>query len=125
MINKVVLIGNLCEQPAVKYTQTGKAVTNFSLATNRTYKDTNGNKQQDAEFHRIVVWDTQAEFCGNYLNKGSKVYIEGRLQTRSYEDSNNIKKYTTEIVAQTVQNLSPKEEKQERPQFDGQDDVPF
>ncbi len=109
MINKVILVGNMCEDPSLKFTQSGQAVTNFSLATNRKWKDKDGNNQDETEFHRIVVWGATAEFCANYMTKGKKAYIEGRLQTRSYEDSNNVKKYTTEIVAQTVQNLSPKE----------------
>ena len=108
MINKVILVGNLGADPDMKYTQSGTAVATLSVATSRSWKDKEGNKQDETEWHRVVVWAQSAEFCGNYLGKGSKVYIEGRLQTRKWQDQNGNDKYTTEIVAATVQNLSPR-----------------
>ena len=106
MINKVILVGNLGADPDMKYTQSGTAVATLSVATSRSWKDKEGQKQEETEWHRVVVWAQSAEFCGNYLKKGSKVYVEGRLQTRKWQDQNGNDKYTTEIVAATVQNLS-------------------
>lgn len=110
MLNRVMLIGNLCADPAVSYTPSGTTVANFNVATNRKWKDKDGNQQEDVEFHRIVVWGKTADFCGNYMQKGSKAFIEGRLATRSWDDQQGVKKFTTEIIAQTVQNLTPRSE---------------
>lgn len=101
-VNKVILLGNLGSDPDLKYTQGQKAVCNFSLATNEVWKDKNGQRQEKTEWHRIVVWGTQAENCQKYLSKGRSVYIEGRLQTRSWDDKDGNKKYTTEIVTDHV-----------------------
>ena len=110
MINKAILVGNLGSDPELRYTQSGTAVATLSIATSRQWKDKDGQKQEETEWHRVAVWDKIAEFCGNYLKKGMKVYIEGRIQTRKWQDSDGKDKYTTEIVAHTVQNLSPKQE---------------
>jgi single-strand DNA-binding protein len=130
MVNKVILIGNLGQDPEVKYTQSGTAVANLSLATTRKVKDASGQYVDETEWHRITVFDKQAEFCGNYLKKGSKIYTEGRLQTRKWKDNTGADRYTTEIIASTVQNLSPKSDgaKSERntDQYQGTgDSVPF
>jgi len=104
-VNKVILIGNLGRDPEVRYTASGTAAANFPVATNETWKDRNGERQEKAEFHRIVAWSRLAEVCGEYLRKGSKVYIEGRLQTRKWQDQNGQDRYTTEIVANEMQML--------------------
>lgn len=108
MINRVILIGNLGQDPEMRYTQSGSAVATLSVATSRSWKDKDGNKQDETEWHRVVVWGASAEFCGKYLSKGMKVYVEGRLCTRKWQDQSGNDKYTTEIIAQTVQNLSPR-----------------
>ena len=98
-VNKVILIGHLGADPQLKYTPSGKAYVNFNMATNQVWKDQEGNQQERTEWHRIVAWSKLAEIIGEYLKKGSNVYIEGRIQTRSYDDANGVKRYTTEIVA--------------------------
>ncbi|MFH0781029.1 MAG: single-stranded DNA-binding protein [Pseudomonadota bacterium] len=108
MVNKVILIGNLGADPELRYTPSGMAVATLRVATSRTWKDKDGQKQDETEWHRVIVWDKSAEFCGNYLSKGSKVYLEGRLQTRKWKDQAGVDRYTTEIVAATVQNLTPR-----------------
>ena len=101
-VNKVILIGNLGKDPELRYTPGGAAVTNFSIATNERWKDKNGQPQERTEWHNIVLWGRLAEIANDYLKKGSAVYIEGRLQTRSWEDRDGNKRYTTEVVAQRV-----------------------
>jgi single-strand DNA-binding protein len=108
MVNKVILIGNLGADPEVKYTQSGTAIASLSVATSRKWKDRDGNLQDETEWHRVQVWGSSAEFCGKYLSKGNKVYVEGRLQTRKWKDQNGVDRYTTEIVASAVQILSPR-----------------
>jgi single-strand DNA-binding protein len=99
-VNKVILIGNLGKDPEIKYTPSGAAVAKLTLATNERYKDKAGDWQDRTEWHNVVVWQRLAEIAGEYLKKGSKVYIEGRLQTRSWDDkTTNQKKYMTEVVA--------------------------
>ena len=99
-LNKVQLIGNLGKDPELRYTASGVAVATFSVATNESWKDQDGNLQERTEWHNIVAWRKLAEICGEWLKKGKKVYIEGRIQTRSYDDKNTgAKKYITEIVA--------------------------
>lgn len=105
-VNKVIIIGNLGTDPELRYTQTGQAVANFRVATNEKWSDKDGQSQERTEWHRIVVWGRQAENCEKYLAKGRQVYVEGRLQTRDWEDRDGNKRYTTEIVAQSVQFLS-------------------
>ena len=101
-VNKVILIGNLGRDPEIRYTQGGQAVANFTLATNERWRDKEGQNQERTEWHRIVVWGKQAENCAKYLAKGRSCYIEGRLQTREWEDKEGNKRQTTEIVAQNV-----------------------
>ncbi|HET7208242.1 MAG TPA: single-stranded DNA-binding protein [Terriglobales bacterium] len=102
-VNKVILIGNLGKDPEVKYTPSGTPVAKLTLATNERFKDKGGEWQDRTEWHNVVLWQRLAEIAGEYLKKGSKVYIEGRLQTRSWDDKNtNQKKYMTEIVAQDL-----------------------
>jgi len=108
MINKVILIGNLGADPEIRYTQNGTAVATFNVATTETWKDQAGVKQEKTEWHKIVAWKRLAEICGEYLSKGSKVYIEGKLQTRQWEDKEGNKRYTTEIVAWEMKMLSPR-----------------
>ena len=108
-LNKVMLIGNLGKDPELKYTSAGVAVATFSMATSESWKDADGNKQEKTEWHNIVVWRKLAEIVGEYLKKGSKIYIEGKLQTRSYE-KDGIKKYITEIVAHEMVMLDGKKE---------------
>ncbi len=99
-LNKVQLIGNLGKDPELSYTSSGVAVAKFSIATGERWKDQEGNMQERTEWHNIVAWRKLAEICGQYLKKGSKVYLEGKLQTRSWDDKNTgVKRYTTEIVA--------------------------
>jgi single-strand DNA-binding protein len=109
-VNKAIILGNLGRDPEVRYTSDGKAVTNFSVATTEKWKDRDGNSQERTEWHRVVVFDRLGEVCGEYLSKGSSVYVEGYLRTRSWDDREGNKRYTTEIVGRTVQFLSPRGE---------------
>ena len=104
-VNKVILIGNVGADPELRYTAGGTAVTNFNIATNESWTDSSGERQERTEWHRIVVWGRLAEICNQYLRKGSKVFIEGRLQTRSWETQDGQKRYTTEVVARDMQML--------------------
>jgi single-strand DNA-binding protein len=105
-INKAILIGRLGSDPEVRYTPSGVAVANFSIATSEEWKDKDsGEKKERTEWHRIVAWRKLGEICGEYLSKGRQVYIEGRIQTRDWEDKDGNKRYTTEIVANDVQFL--------------------
>lgn len=105
-INKVIIVGNLGRDPEVSYVPSGAAVAKFSVATSETWKDkSTGEKKERTEWHRIVAWDKLGEICGKYLAKGRQVYVEGKLQTRSYDDKEGVKRYVTEIVAQDVQFL--------------------
>ena len=105
MVNKVILIGNLGKDPETRFTPNGKAVTRFSLATSNTWVDANGEKQQATEWHTVVVWGKQGEACGQYLEKGRQVYVEGTLRHRSYENKEGKEQHVTEIVAQKVRFL--------------------
>lgn len=106
-VNKVILLGRLGQNPELKYTPSGAAVCQFSLATSENWmKD--GQKQEKTEWHRVVVWGKLAELCNQYLQKGRQVYLEGRLQTRSWDDKNGQKRYTTEINASTIQFIGDK-----------------
>ena len=102
-INKVLLIGNLGADPELRFTASGTQVANFSLATSETWQDKSGERQERTEWHRIVLWRGLAEIAGQYLKKGSKVYIEGKLQTRSWDDQKGQKHYSTEVVAHSMQ----------------------
>lgn len=133
MINKAILIGNLGADPEVRYTQSGAAIANFNIATTETWtKD--GKKEEKTEWHRIVAFARLGEICGEYLSKGSRVYIEGRIQTRQWEDKDGNKRYTTEIVAREMKMLSTRgttsndsgyEEQPPLPEPSMGDDVPF
>lgn len=105
MVNKVILIGNLGRDPEVRFTPNGQAVARFSVATTEKWRDQQGQLQERTEWHNVVVWGKQAESCGQYLAKGRQVYVEGRLQTRSYEDKDGVKRQVTEVVAQNVRFL--------------------
>lgn len=104
-----MLIGNLTRDPEVRTTPQGVPVASFGLATNLTWKDQSGNRQTKAEFHNIVAWRKLGETCGQYLKRGSKVYVEGRLQTRSWDDQSGNKKYRTEIILDSMIMLDRKE----------------
>lgn len=108
MINKVILIGNLGADPEIRYTQNGAAVASFTVATTEKWKGQDGQMQESTEWHRIIAWQRLAEICGEYLSKGSKVYIEGKLQTRKWKDQSGNDRYTTEIVAREMKMLSPR-----------------
>lgn len=139
-VNKAILIGRLGADPELKYTPSGAAVVNFNIATDESWTDASGVKQERTEWHRIVAWRKLAEICGEYLKKGSRVYIEGQLQTRSWEQD-GVKRYTTEIVARNMQMLdskatggqppvsqkppSPPETTEETEGSEGTDDLPF
>lgn len=105
-MNRVILIGNLGGDPELRYTQSGSAVCNFSIATNEKWKDGNGQLQEHTEWSKIVVWGKQAENCEKYLSKGRQVAVEGKLRTNKWTDSDGIDRWSTEIVAQNVQFLS-------------------
>jgi single-strand DNA-binding protein len=109
-INKVILIGRLGSDPEVRYTPSGVAVANFSIATSEEWTDKDsGEKKERTEWHRIVAWRRLGEICGEYLSKGRQVYVEGRLQTRSWDDRDGNNKYTTEIVASDIQFLGSRD----------------
>lgn len=136
-VNKAIIVGNLGRDPEIRYTPSGVPVASFSVATSDEWKDKDtGAKQERTEWHRIVAWRGLAEVCGKYLRKGSQVYIEGKIQTRTWEDKDGVQRYTTEIMAQNMQMLgSPM--KQERTQDSSEayrndepaaipeDDIPF
>jgi single-strand DNA-binding protein len=138
-VNKAILIGNLGRDPELRYTQGGQAVANFTLATTENWTNKSGEREDRTEWHRIVVWGRVAELCAQYLSKGRTVYVEGRIQTREWEDKDGQKRRTTEINAQTVQFIggrregsaaertpgepSPASEPPSPPQ--GEDDIPF
>lgn len=136
-VNKVILIGRLGADPEIRYTPGGRAVTNFRIATNESWKDKDGQQQERTEWHNIVLWDKQAEISAEYLKKGSHVYIEGRLQTRTWEGQDGAQRRTTEIVSQRMQMLDkkgaqpseppiPEEPSMDSgPDLSGDDDLPF
>lgn len=101
-LNKAMIIGNLTRDPELRKTTSGQSVASFSLATNRVYTDKTGNKKEEADYHNIVAWGRLAEICAQYLTKGKKVYIDGRMQTRDWEGQDGQKKYRTEIVAENM-----------------------
>jgi|SRR6056300_1114785 len=101
-VNKATLIGNLTKDPELRQTPNGTSVCSFTVATNHSWKDANGAKQEKPEYHNIVAWGKLAEICGNYLTKGRKVYLEGRIQTRDWEGEDGIKRYRTEIIAENM-----------------------
>lgn len=140
-VNKVILVGNLGRDPEVRFTPSGAAVANFSIATTEKWNNKQtGNPEERTEWHRIVVWGKLAELCKEYLSKGRSVYVEGRLQTRQWDDKDGNKRYTTEVVAQTVQFLGSRGSAVSQdsvsqtvaadnaggpPPFDADEDIPF
>lgn len=142
-VNKAILVGNLGKDPELRYTPSGTAVCTFSLATSERFKNKQGEQQDRTEWHNVVVWAGLAEICGKYLTKGKQVYIEGRIQNRSYDDRDGNKRYISEIVANEMQMLSrsgdqgggsggrpttPAEEpsaSSPEPPFNPDDDIPF
>lgn len=137
-LNKVILIGNLGRDPELRYTANGQPVASFTLATTESWTNRNGEREQRTEWHRIVTWGKLAETCSEYMAKGKQVYVEGRLQTREWEDREGNKRYTTEIVANQMQMLGrrgesgpsgPSEPGSEPdgppPGPSGDDDIPF
>lgn len=112
-VNKVILLGNLGNDPEVKHLDNGKAVANFSIATSESYKDKQGQKVDNTQWHNIVLWSPLAEIAKKFLSKGSQVYIEGKLTTRSYEDKQGVTKYITEIVGRDLTLVGGKSVKQD------------
>ena len=138
-VNKVMILGRLGQDPELKYTPGGMAVCNFSIATSETWDDKAGQKHEKVEWHRIVVWGKLAELCNQYLTKGKQAFVEGALQTRSWDDKSGGKRYTTEIIAKSVQFIggsseasSPTHRNDENQEYDistdnnfTSDDIPF
>lgn len=110
MVNKAIIVGNLGADPEVRQTQTGRGVATFNVATTERWKGQDGQQQEQTEWHRIVTFGRLSEICGQYLQKGSRVYIEGRLQTRQWQDQNGNNRYTTEIVAREMKMLDSRME---------------
>ena len=109
MINKVILVGRVGKDPEVRHLDNNATVANFTLATNETYKNKNGEKVTNTDWHNIVVWRQLAEIAGKYVKKGTLLYVEGKIRTRSWDDKDGVKRYTTEIFADNFQMLSAKE----------------
>ena len=128
-VNKVVLVGHLGSDPDSRYTPSGTAVVNFTLATNEAWRDSNGESQEKTEWHRCVMFGKSAELAGEWVKKGQLVYIEGKLQTRNWEDKDGNKRYTTEIVSDVFTMLGRKMNESEKPVVtssgDDEDDLPF
>ncbi len=113
-LNKAQLIGHLAKDPEIKVTAGGSSVATVNLATNESYKDKNGEQVEKTEWHRLVIWGKQAEIAGEYLKKGQQVYVEGKLQTRSWDDKDGVKHYTTEVVVFNFLMLGSKGESKEK-----------
>ncbi len=106
-VNKVILVGHVGQDPEPRYTAAGTAVVNLSVATNEVRRDSEGNDQESTEWHRVVLFGKRAEFAGNYAKKGRLVYVEGRLQTRKWEDKNKVERWSTEVIADNITLLGP------------------
>jgi single-strand DNA-binding protein len=132
-VNKVILVGNLGADPTMRYTPSGTAVANFNLATTERFTNRNGERDSRTEWHRVVAWGRLAEICNQYLKKGKQIYVEGRLQTRTWEDQTGAKRYTTEVTALNMVMLGRVGEAEEAPTEDAaapssgkdDDDLPF
>ena len=137
-VNRATLVANLGADPELKHTPSGVAVCTFSVATTEKYKKKDGEKVEDTTWHKIVVWQQLAEICAKYLNKGSQVYLEGKINNRSYDDRDGKKCFTSEVVCDKMQMLGSKPEGQrhakdpgasqkqhEEPPFNPEDDIPF
>ena len=109
MVNKVILLGNLGADPELKSTPSGQSVCSLRVATSETYKDKDGNKQEKTEWHRVTVWGKQAEMVNQYCKKGKQIYLEGKIQTRKWQDKDGKDQYTTEVVAENVKFLGSKD----------------
>ena len=118
-VNKVILVGNLGQDPEIRYMQNGKAVANLSMATSETWKDQQGQQQEKTEWHRVIAFDKLAEIIGEYVKKGSKIYCEGKLQTRKWTDQQGVERYSTEIVINEMQMLDSKPQGQQQAQQGG------
>lgn len=117
-LNRVTLMGNLAADPDLKETNSGRTVANFALATNHRWKDKEGEEKSSTDFHRIIAWNKLGEICGEYLKKGSGIYLEGKLRNRSYETKEGEKKYVTEIVADNINILTWKKARDGQPNVD-------
>lgn len=135
-VNKVIIVGNLGKDPEMKFMPNGKAACNFSVATTDKWKDKSGEQQERTEWHRIATFDKLAEICGEYLKKGSQVYVEGKLTTRKWQDKDGQDRYTTEVIADRMQMLGARSEGAQKPATeapakkaqgfqDMDDDIPF
>jgi single-strand DNA-binding protein len=141
-VNKVILLGNVGNDPETRYTQTGNAVTNLSLATSETWKDKlTGQKQEKTEWHKVIFFNQLAEICSKYVKKGSKLYIEGQIKTKKWQDKQGNDRYTTEIIAKEMQMLDSRQQSEsqqdynkplsptpydtETANFVSDDDIPF
>lgn len=138
-VNKAIIVGNLGDDPEIRYSTNGDAIANLSVATSESWKDKNGEKQERTEWHRISAFGKLAEIIGEYLSKGSKVYIEGKIQTRKWQDKDGVDRYTTEIIAKEMVMLGgtkdkttskpinkPKPQEQKGGEFDDlEQDIPF
>jgi single-strand DNA-binding protein len=137
-VNKVIIVGRLGQDPELKSVGSGQSVARLSVATSESWLSKDGQKQEKTEWHRVVVWGKQAENCAKHLSKGRQVYVEGRLQTRSWDDPSGVKKYSTEIVANNVQFLGSANSERTtqaggdfsqdfgpEPSFEQNDDIPF
>ena len=122
MLNKVMVIGNLGQDPELRYTANGDAVATFSVAANETWTDRSGERRERVEWFSVVAWRNLAEVCAQYLEKGRRVYVEGKLQTRSWEGQDGIKRYKTEVVASQVLFLSNAREYDSGQEYEGDDD---
>lgn len=118
-LNKVMLIGRLGRDPEIRYTKSGDAVANFSIATSENFKDRSGNKQERTEWHNIVAWARLADFAQNYLKKGKLIYVEGKMQTRDWTDTQNVKHYKTEVKADIINFMEPRGESDRQAQGGG------
>lgn len=123
-VNKAILVGRLGHDPSLKFTDDGTAIANFSLATTEKWKK-DGEKQERTEWHKIVIFGRLAEIAGEYCRKGSQIYLEGKIQTRQWEDKDGNKRYTTEIVAFQMQLLGGKPKEEKESWDGGDDDIPF
>ena len=125
-VNKAIILGRLGQDPELKHTSTGIAVANFTVATSESWTDKSGKKQDKTEWHRITAWGKTAELCAKYLSKGRQVLVEGSIETRSWEDKDGQKRYTTEVKARNVQFLGGGEKREERrEEVITTDDLPF
>jgi single-strand DNA-binding protein len=131
-VNKVILVGNLGKDPETRYMPNGEAVTNITLATSENWKDKSGEKVEKTEWHRVTFYRKLAEIVGEYLKKGSSIYVEGRIETRKWTDKEGVERFTTEIIASEMKMLGSKSESRQAPQtapktaFDDMpDDLPF